>query len=241
MVFINYTKTGRSGEPEILAILYNNEYEEGIKCRPYNPVKGEELEHTIQKLHDNGYEDIDKVLGDGEGNYLAEIKSTDGHNYQVFISKDEFVTEMDELTKSITLESLNQLRQKRDEAIQRVGDISDVELKIFLFNEQKKAKRYMEEIDNNKSSRDLSQENLQKKQELYTKCLSNISDLKLVAKYRKNRAKREKKTKKDKIVVTPDQIYSFIERIRGYTRYEDNDSNNWGTDNISDYEDFPTN
>ena len=62
MVFINYTKTGRSGEPEILAILYNNEYEEGIKCRPYNPVKVEELEHTIQKLHDNGYEDIDKVL-----------------------------------------------------------------------------------------------------------------------------------------------------------------------------------
>ena len=241
MVFINYTKTGRSGEPEIIAILYNNEYEEGIKCRPYNPVKGEELEHTIQKLHDNGYEDIDKVLGDGEGNYLAEIKSTDGHDYQVFISKDEFVTEMDELTKSITLESLNQLRQKRDEAIQRVGDISDVELKIFLFNEQKKAKRYMEEIDNNKSSRDLSKENLQKKQELYTKCLSNISDLKLVAKYRKNRAKTEKKAKKDKIVVTPDQIYSFIERIRGYTRYEDNDSNNWGTDNISDYEDFPTN
>ena len=65
--------------------------------------------------------------------------------------------------------------------------------------------------------------------------------MKLDDKNRKNRAKREKKTKKDKIVVTPDQIYSFIERIRGYTCYEDNDSNNWGTDNISDYEDFPTN
>ena len=240
MVFINYTKTGRSGEPEILAILYNNEYEEGIKCRPYNPVKGEELEHTIQKLHDNGYEDIDKVLGDGEGNYLADIKSTDGHDYQVFISKDEFVTEMDELTKFITLESLNQLRQKRDEAIQRVGDISDVELRILLFSEEKKAKRNRNKILDYIDEGNIPPRIIQMEQEIYRRRLSSVSDLKLVAKYREKIAKRERKNKKEKMIITPKQIYSFIERMRGHKNFSDKDGKDIDV-SIPEDVDFPTN
>ena len=228
-----------NGEFENIAVLYNNEFED-IKCRPYDKVEGEELEQTIQKLHNYGYKNINKVLGDGEGNYIAEFEADDGKNYHVFISNDEHDKDLDVLTDPTTLESIKQLRRKRDEAIQRVGDISDVELRILLFSEEKKAKRNRNKILDYIDEGNIPPRIIQMEQEIYRRRLSSVSDLKLVAKYREKIAKRERKNKKEKMIITPKQIYSFIERMRGQKNFSDKDGKDIDV-SIPEDVDFPTN